>query len=478
VLIVFLAGCATAPDSRGESRDDGSPVADGAGEDGTQEIGPAAAPPDEMGRAGEGSASDPAASQDGTPEDHSGVTGPDDPPRLPPVLRGETDPVEQAITAIIGSLSLEDRVGQMLMPALPGGTPDELTAFVRDVAPGGIILFGPDIRSADQVRTLVEDLQRVSAIPLIVATDQEGGVVRRVVPSADMPATPIPAASVVGRTGDADLAYDLGRVVGSELRSLGITMNFAPVADVRTNPNNPVTGSRAYGSDPDLVGEMVEATVRGLQSVNVSAVVKHFPGHGDTVQDSHESAARIPHDLVRLQAVELVPFARGIAAGADGVMIGHITVPAVSGANVPATLDAVIVRGILRERMEFDGVIVTDSLTMGGLTRYYDERSIVVQAVLAGADILLQPARPGDALGFILDAVADGTLSEGRINESVRRILRLKFRRELLELPDDGDAAVRRVPVLPETITIGSESHRNVVDLIEQRAADGRENRR
>jgi beta-N-acetylhexosaminidase len=212
--------------------------------------------------------------------------------------------------------------------------------------------------------------------------------------------------------------------------------------------------------------------------VNVSAVVKHFPGHGDTVQDSHESAARIPHDLVRLQAVELVPFARGIAAGADGVMIGHITVPAVSGANVPATLDAVIVRGILRERMEFDGVIVTDSLTMGGLTRYYDERSIVVQAVLAGADILLQPARPGDALGFILDAIADGTLSEGRINESVRRILRLKFRRELLELPDDGDAAVRRVPVLPETITIGSESHRNVVDLIEQRAADGRENRR
>jgi len=479
-LILLLAGCSTVPGSRPVSGDD-LPSTTGGGVDGEDSgAGDEASPPPAAARdEGTEGESDPPGAEDDTPDGGRGDAESDGPRQVPLTSRRDADPIERAITQIMETLTLEERVGQMLMPSLPvtpaggptRGASDQLTTFVREVTPGGIILFGPNIESADQVRALVEELQRVSGVPLIVGTDQEGGVVRRVVPSAAMPATPIPAAAVVGRTGDADLAYELGRVVGSELRSLGVTMNFAPVADVRTNPDNPVTGSRAYSSDPDLVGTMVAATVRGLQSVNVSAVVKHFPGHGDTVQDSHESAVRLPHDLQRLQAVELVPFARGIAAGADGVMIGHITVPAVSGSTLPATLDAVLVTGVLRERMEFDGVIVTDSLTMGGLTRYYDERSIVVQAVLAGADILLQPARPGEALGFVLDAVEDGTIPESRINESVRRILRLKFRRGLLELPDDGDGVIRGAPPLPERVTIGSAEHRSVVDQIERRAA-------
>ncbi|MFW5694686.1 MAG: glycoside hydrolase family 3 protein [Alkalispirochaeta sp.] len=383
---------------------------------------------------------------------------------------------ESAVEALLSGMSLRERIGQMIMVGLTHddrGNPlheinDTLATLIGEVQPGGFALFGPNIDGVDQVRQLVRSMHAVSPVPLLIAVDQEGGMVRRVVPQERMPATDIPPARAVGRLGDPTVAYELGRVIGRELRSLGITMNFAPVADVQTNLENPVIGSRAYGTDPDEVADMVAATVRGLQSEGVSAVVKHFPGHGDTVQDSHDEAATVAHDWARLEEIELVPFRRGIEAGTDAVMIGHIAVPHVSGSSVPATLDAVLVEGILRERLGFDGLIVTDSLVMDGLTRYFDADTIAVRAVQAGADILLLPADPGGAIAAIEAAVEGGDITQERINRSVRRILHAKLRRELLVVSQDADEAVAAEELVPQEVVMGTEDHRGLVETIRE----------
>lgn len=385
--------------------------------------------------------------------------------RRPPL--GEPDD-ETAVDRAVASLSLREKIGQMIMPGMPVTelTP-ALETMLRDVRPGGFILFAANIETPDQVRRLVTDLHATVGVPLLIATDQEGGVVRRVVPTAAMPATAIPAAARVGAVGDPRLAVDLARVVARELRSLGIRMNFAPVADVLTNENNPVIGSRAFGSNPETVAEMVAATVRGLQSEGVSAVAKHFPGHGDTVQDSHQEAAYLPHGLDRLRRVELVPFVEAIDAGVDAIMTGHITVPAVSRSALPATLDPTIVTGLLRERLGFNGVIVSDSLTMAAVTRYYEPQEVAVRAVEAGVDILLRPGRPRVVQDALLEAVADGRIPESRIDQSVRRILRLKVERGLLRIgPGEPPRLLPTADLIPAAIEMGTPAHQAIVEQV------------
>ncbi|MFW5826818.1 MAG: glycoside hydrolase family 3 protein [Alkalispirochaeta sp.] len=434
--------------------------------------------------AGSDRTDDPRTDDDRTGSDQTEREGSDSPgPRSQPQPPGDSANPERsnltadaAIENLIASMTLRQRIGQMIMPGLTHdgrGRPVQemegaLSAVIGDIEPGGIVLFGPNIATADQVRQLVRSMHEESSVPLLIAVDQEGGVVRRVVPQEGMPATEIPPARAVGRLGDPLLAYELGRVMGRELRSLGITMNFAPVADVQTNLDNPVIGSRAYGSDPELVAEMVAATVRGLQAEGVSAVVKHFPGHGDTMQDSHEEAATVAHDLARLQEIELVPFRQGIEAGADGVMIGHIAVPEVSGSPVPATLEAVLVEGLLRERLGFEGLIVTDSLVMDGLTRYFNAETIAVQAVRAGADILLLPGNPESALAAIESAVATGEISRERIDASVRRVLQTKLDRGLLEVSQEEQGIIVSDELVPRKIIMGTDEHRSLVEIIRQ----------
>ncbi|MCG8479112.1 MAG: glycoside hydrolase family 3 protein, partial [Spirochaetales bacterium] len=352
----------------------------------------------------------------------------------------QEDIVERSIDRIIATMSVRQKAGQLLMPGLSFdsvGRPilemnDELERLLADVEPGGFILFAPNVGDPEQLRSLIDHMQARSPIPMIIGIDQEGGVVRRIVPTDSMPATAIPAARRVGRAGDVELAHELARVTARELRSLGITMNFAPVADVMTNASNPVIGSRSFGSDPDLVAAMVEATVTGYQEENVSAVIKHFPGHGDTDVDTHHGPAAVMHDLTRLRSVERGPFARGIEAGADGVMTGHVGFPAITGAMTPATMEPAILEAILRDELRYEGVVVTDSLVMGALTAQFGEREIPVRAAAAGADILLRPARPREALQALLDAIEAGRIPEERLDASVRRILRVKFRRGLM----------------------------------------------
>lgn len=411
------------------------------------------------------------ASEDASaPRERSGRRTPSGDPVLPEFTQ------DTAIESLLAEMSLRQRIGQMIMPGVVRDSEGnavramnaELTAMIEEIQPGGIVLFGPNIATAEQVRRFVGEMQSVSSLPLTISVDQEGGIVRRVVPREGMPATEIPSARAVGRLADPGLAYELGRVMGRELRSLGITMNFAPVGDVQTNPDNPVIGSRSYGSDPQEVAEMVGATVRGLQAEGVSAVVKHFPGHGDTVQDSHEEAATVAHDMARLQRIELVPFQRGIEAGADGVMIGHIAVPEVSGSPVPATLDAILVEGILRERLGFDRLVITDSLIMEGLTRYFDAETIAVRAVQAGADMLLLPASPSGTVRALEAAVDAGEISRERIDQSVRRILRAKFARGLLVVSQEAREAVAAEDLVPREVVMGTEEHRSLVEIIQQ----------
>jgi len=379
--------------------------------------------------------------------------------------------------AVLSRMSVEQKVGQLIMIDIiydSSGNPvtkvnDDVRKTLREVQPGGIILFGQNLKTVEQVRTLTADLQEESTVPLFLSTDQEGGRISRLTMAPDIPATDVPSEHVIGRTGDPRLARDAGRVLARELRALGMNMDMAPVADLDTNPGNQIVGDRAYGSDPVETGKMVAAAVRGIQSEDVCAVVKHFPGHGDTHGDSHNGRVSVPHDLARLSRVEFVPFRAGIDAGVDFVMTGHIAAPRVTGNNLPATLSPVLLGDVLRKQLKFDGIVITDDLSMKSLPPYSPGR-LAVAIVQAGADMLLGPTDPREAAAALVSAVHDGTISGQRLDESVRRILRVKIERGIF-VPPEADAwltaqlATRRAaPVAPSEI--GSPENRQIVRAI------------
>lgn len=398
---------------------------------------------------------------------------------LPPREPSRQERIDRQVSRILRSLSVEERLGQLIFPAImkdrAGRSITAVTAEVRElierVQPGGLILFGPNFTTLEGTRALLDELQTLSEIPLVFAVDQEGGLVSRLTESSQLPATRIPGAATVGAAGSEELARRLGEVIGAELRSLGIVMNLAPVADVNTNPENPVIRDRAYGSDPEKVADIVAAVVEGIQSQGVAAVLKHFPGHGDTYDDTHLSSATVYHDLERLRAVELVPFEAGIAAGARGVMSGHISVPEVLGSEEPATFSSELLNELLREELGFDGLLITDSLSMAALINYYSQEEIVYRALEAGNDVLLRPLYAHRAYDALLAGVASGRVSEEQVDESVRRILRFKFEIGLLDLPAGDEALFRRGSVGGNEIEVlGRPEHRALVEEIVETA--------
>jgi beta-N-acetylhexosaminidase len=362
-------------------------------------------------------------------------------------------PMDIRIERIIAGLSLERKIGQLFIIDLrsSNSTPVlEITREVHDLIerthPGGVLLFGANIDTVEQTRSLVTGLQEAGGysddapIPLFIATDYEGGLVSRLTSSGKIPATPIPPQAVLGKTGDAALAYRVGGVMGRELAAVGITMNFAPVADIRTNPDSMI-GNRAFSDDPTAVAAMVAAVVEGMQAVGVSSVVKHFPGHGDTTADSHDGLVSLPHDIERLREIELKPFVAAIESGVDGIMTAHIAVPAISGEGVPTTFSPELITGVLRDELGFDGLIMTDSLTMRAIRKTWDSGESAVKAILAGADIILQPLDPDRAVAGMIDAVRSGVIPEARLDESVERILRIKLKRGgRFTMPPDPDS--------------------------------------
>ena len=325
-------------------------------------------------------------------------------------------------------------MGQMMFPAFrtsASGEPllaaDEPTlAAIRRWKPGGVILFSSNLDTVAQTVSFIRQLQSSSDITLLVGVDEEGGTVSRLAAAQNMGAVPMPQAATIGKTGNPDLAREAAAAMGAQLSVLGFNLDFAPVADINTNPENPVIGNRAYGTEPGPTALMVTGALLGLREAGIIPVVKHFPGHGDTRTDSHLGLAVVPHDRKRLDAVELVPFRAAISAGVPVVMAAHVNTPGISDKTFPATLNPDILTGLLRDELQFEGVIITDAMDMGAITKNYGDAESIVLAVEAGADMLLVPVSLERACNAVLDAVKSGRVSESRLNDSVRRILALK----------------------------------------------------
>ena len=299
---------------------------------------------------------------------------------------------------------------------------------------GGVIYFADNLRTPEQCTAMISDLQSYAPLGLLIAVDEEGGSVARLGQNSAMGMTWYDSMASVGTTGEPDNAYQAGLTIGGEIARFGFNLDFAPVADVNSNPGNPVIGERAFSSDARTAAEMVAACVRGFSDSGVLCTLKHFPGHGDTEADTHAGAAETAKTLEELEKCELLPFRAGIEAGAQLVMVGHISLPAVTGDQTPASLSYEIVTGLLRQELGFSGVAVTDSMSMAAITDFSPPGQAAVQAVQAGIDLVLMPEDLEDAVEGILSAVERGELSEERIDESVERILRLKLEQGIIPL--------------------------------------------
>jgi beta-N-acetylhexosaminidase len=313
---------------------------------------------------------------------------------------------------------------------------------------------------------LLNRLQTDSKLPLLIAADFELGVSNRL-----HGATAFPNAMAIGATGRADYAEAFGRITGLEARAIGIHWNFSPVADVNSNPANPIINTRSFGEDPQQVGDMVTAYIRGTHASGMLSTAKHFPGHGDTATDSHLGLAQVTGDRARLDSVELPPFRKAIAAGVDSVMVAHVTVPALdSTPNTVATVSPQIVAGLLRHDMQFKGIIVTDALDMGALTHLYvaDIGREAVDAFKAGNDVLLIPPDLDAAFRSMVAAVRSGEIPESRLDESVLKILKVKASLGLdkARLVDISalDTAVGR----PENVAAGQKMADDAITLVRQ----------
>ena len=332
--------------------------------------------------------------------------------------------------------SIRRDIGQLLIGSVPATTiPAELRSLAREFQLGGVILFARNIEAPEQVAEFSHDVQSLAhGMPLWVSIDQEGGRVARL----RAPFTEWPPMAVLGRSRDPGLATRFSAALAEELTAVGITLDYAPVLDIHTNPKNPVIGDRALADDAALVGTLGAAIVRGLQDNGVAACGKHFPGHGDTSADSHDELPIVEHPPDRIRRVECVPFGEAIRAGVAFIMTAHLLVPSLDE-DKPATLSPRIVRDLLREELGYDGVIVTDDLEMEALARSYTAPDAAVQAIAAGCDgLLMCRARVSDrskdievqvaVLEALVRAVEDGTIPYTRVQDALSRQRRAKER--------------------------------------------------
>lgn len=359
--------------------------------------------------------------------------------------------------------TLEQKVGQMFFLAFRRDTDgaalwtynDAADRVIQAIQPGGVCLFDENIHTVDQVRAFVKDIQNACATPPLIGIDQEGGAIQRIRRTAEIPATDVPPMWQVGQTGDTALAERVGGVLGSELTVFGVNLDFAPDCDVFSNPQNTVIGHRAFSSDPQQAAAFSTAVSAGIRKAGVVPVCKHFPGHGDTAGDTHTGYATVDKPLGELRRTDLVPFQAQIDAGAEMIMVAHISLPQVNGDSTPATLSGKVITGLLRGEMGFDGVVITDALEMDAVSAHYSAGEAAVRAVKAGADMLLMPADPQAAYDAVLAAVRSGEIPAQRIEASAARIHALKQRYGILDGRPLGDVSL-----------LGSSSHRAVVDQI------------
>ena len=353
-------------------------------------------------------------------------------------------------------MTLREAIGQLFILGFEGHKPSEaLETFVRDLAPGGLILFGRNLGSPEEIAALTNALHVASPTPLFFAIDQEGGKVARLQP----PFTQWPAASVFGAVGSTELTNAMAHAMARELMAVGINMNMAPVLDVLTNPANPVMAGRSYGSDPHMVAQHGIAFWRGLADHGVLAVGKHFPGHGDTIVDSHLALPVVPHDLHRLSTVELVPFATAIRAGIPALMTAHLLLPALDPEQ-PATLSRPILTDLLREQLGFRGLVISDDLLMQGIADSTPPGEAAVRFLEAGGDLMLichDETAQRQALRVVAEAVETGRLPEALVRASCDRIADAKAQ-YLRRKPAASAEEIREV--------VGCDAHRRLTERV------------
>ena len=350
----------------------------------------------------------------------------DAPPKTPEEVKTEY------IQSMIDEMDAAEKAGQLIMADFrtnADGTgmtvlSDEAKDALREYYVGGVILFAENLDTKEQTQQLTYDLQAAAHMPLFIGIDEEGGLVSRLNKSNIEHEVFPPAAEME------DVSW-AGTSIGSSLGELGINVDFAPVADVNTNPDNPVIGTRAFSSDPQAAASKVAEFISSIQSMGVSACAKHFPGHGDTAMDSHLGETYVEHDMERLRSVEFVPFEQAITAGTDFIMAGHIKTPNATTDGLPATLSAEML-GILRNELGFGGIIITDAMNMGAIVEEYGAGESAVMAVQAGIDMVLMPLSMEEAHATLTDAVGKGIISEERVNDALWHILSLKYDKGLL----------------------------------------------
>lgn len=349
------------------------------------------------------------------------------------------DPLDEQASQLVSGMSLEDKVAQMFVI-----TPEALTGYASVTAAGdttkavyesrpvgGLIYMADNLLSTEQTTEMLTNMQNIAmertGLPVFLSVDEEGGTVARVAKNDAFGVTDVGNMSDIGATGDAQNAYNAGVTIGTYLKQLGFNVDYAPVADVLTNPDNTVIGTRSFGSDASVVADMVTKELEGLSSQGVFGVVKHFPDHGGVSGDSHDGAVTLDKSLEELMQTEFVPFQKAVENGVSFVMVGHISVPQVVGDNTPASLSQMMVSNVLREQLGYQGIVITDAMNMGAITGSYTADQAAVMAVNAGVDMILMPQDYETAYNGLLQAVQDGTITEDRINESVTRIVKVKL---------------------------------------------------
>lgn len=382
------------------------------------------------------------------------------------------------VETTIKKLSIEQLAGQLIVAPfdstyLSSDSDDyeALIKLIRETQIGGVIAFGgteaaPPVLLNNtygsvilgqplELASTLNRLQAASTLPLLTSSDFEWGVQMRIAG-----ATRFPRAMAFGAAADPQLAYEAGKIVATESRALGVHVDYGPVADLNNNPRNPVINTRSFGEDPVRTGELVASWVKGLQDGGVLATLKHFPGHGDTDTDSHLGLPLVAHPRERLDAVELVPFKRGMAAGAAAVMVAHIELPAIDDEKQPATFSSKVIGSLLRPG--FDGLIVSDSLKMAGITRMAQPGEAAVRAAKAGVDVLVDSPDSAAAAAAIVAAIKSGELPRAQVEQSVRRILEAKAR---LGLHKSRTVSLDAVP-----LSVGGRAHEAVARTVSERS--------
>ncbi|MEH7388575.1 beta-N-acetylhexosaminidase [Bacillus sp. JJ1521] len=348
-------------------------------------------------------------------------------PNQQPQVEKPNQQGNQSVSAVISKMSLEDKIGQMILAGVSGTSMDaNANKLISQFHVGGIIFYKYNFETPTQVIQLVNQLKagNSSSLPLLLGVDQEGGRVTRLPGGL----VNFPPNKQIGQVNNPDFSFKVGTLLGQELKEFGLNLDFAPVLDINSNPNNPVIGDRSFGNNAEIVSKLGVQTMKGIQSQKVITTIKHFPGHGDTSVDSHLDLPIVNKSLKELKELELIPFERAINQGAEVVMVAHILLPQLDKTN-PGTMSKAVMTDLLRKQLGFTGVIITDDMTMGAITEHFDIGKASVESVKAGSDIILVGHDYNNVVKIISSlktAVQNGEISEQRLNESIERIIQLK----------------------------------------------------